>query len=313
MRTIGIDVGGTKMLGVVLDPTAPTTTLAEHRVPTPVAGVGLVDALVEQVAHLEAVAGPVDAVGVGVPGLVDSDGVLHVGAHLAKVDRLPLAAELRRRTGRTVVIDNDANGHAAGEHRAGAARGVDDALVVTRGTGIGAGFIAGGRLVHGAHGFAGEPGHMVVDPTGPPCPCGRRGCWERFASGTGLGRLARDAALGGRLRAVVQLAGGEPEAVRGEHVTAVARQGDPEALVVLDELGRWIAIGLSNLINLLDPALIVIGGGVVDAADLVLPAVRQQVADAVLGHGRRPEVPIVAAALGEQAGAIGMALLASDD
>jgi glucokinase len=312
MRTIGIDVGGTKMLGVVIDPDHPEQIVATHRVPTPHAGEGLIDALAEQIAHLDAVAGRVDAIGIGVPGLVDRHGVLHVGAHLAKIDRLPLAQGLRERTGRPVVVDNDANGHAVGEHRVGAARGVDDALVVTLGTGIGAGFIVGGRLVQGAHGFAGEPGHMVIDPTGPPCPCGRRGCWERFASGSGLGRLARDAALGGRLQAAVDLAGGEPEAVRGEHVTAAARQGDAEALVVLQELGRWIALGLANLINLLDPALIVIGGGVVDAADLVLPAVREQVAAAVLGHGRRPTVPIEAAVLGEQAGAIGLGLLASD-
>lgn len=312
MRTIGIDVGGTKMLGVVIDPGAPEQIVAQHRVPTPNAGVGLIDALAEQIEHLETMAGRADAIGIGVPGLVDRDGVLHVGAHLAKIDRLPLADGLRERTGRPIVVDNDANGHAVGEHRVGAARGVDDALIVTLGTGIGAGFISGGRLVHGSHGFAGEPGHMVIDPSGPPCPCGRRGCWERFASGSGLGRLARDAALGGRLRAAVDLAGGEPEAVRGEHVTAAARQGDAEALAVLQELGRWIALGLANLINLLDPALIVIGGGVVDAADLVLPAVREQVAAAVLGHGRRPNVPIEAAALGEEAGAIGLALLASD-
>ena len=119
------------------------------------------------------------------------------------------------------IVDNDANCHAVAEHAAGAAVGVDETLVVTLGTGIGAGIITGGRLLHGANGFAGEPGHMVVDPNGPPCPCGKRGCWERFASGTGLGRLARDAASGGRLDAAVALAGGDPEAVRGEHVTAV--------------------------------------------------------------------------------------------
>jgi glucokinase len=313
MRTIGVDVGGTKMLAVALDPTRPTEVLAEHRVPTPPAGAGLVDALGELIELIDgSLGGPADAIGIGVPGLVDRDGVLHVGAHLAKVDRLPLGAGLRTRTGRVVAVDNDANGHAVGEHRAGAAVGVDDALVVTLGTGIGAGCIVDGRLLRGAHGFAGEPGHMVVDPTGPPCPCGRRGCWERFASGTGLGRLARDAALGGRLDAAVELAGGNAEAVLGEHVTAAARSGDREALAVLDEFARWIAIGLANLINVLDPSLIVIGGGVVEAADLVLPAVCAQVTATVLGHGRRPDVPIVAAGLGERAGAIGLALLAAD-
>lgn len=313
MHTIGIDVGGTKMLAIALDPTEPGRILAEQRVPTPPAGAGLVEALADLIASVDGTTGtPAAAIGVGVPGLVDRDGVLYVGAHLQQVDRLPLAAGLREHTARPVVVVNDANGHAVGEHRAGAARGVDEALVVTLGTGIGAGMISGGELVRGAHGFAGEPGHMVVDPAGPPCPCGRRGCWERFASGTGLGRLARDAALGGRLEAAVELAGGHPEGVRGEHVTAAARGGDAEALAVLDDLAGWIAVGLANLINVMDPALIVIGGGVVEAADLVLPAVRTQVARAVLGQGRRPDVPIVAAELGERAGAIGLALLAGD-
>jgi glucokinase len=312
MHTIGIDVGGTKMLAVALDPSAPGQLLAEHRVPTPPAGEGLIEALVELVAEVDAIVGtPASAVGVGVPGLVDRDGVLYVGAHLQRVDRLPIAALLSERTGRPVVVDNDANGHAVGEHRCGAARGVDDALVVTFGTGIGAGMISGGRLLQGAHGFAGEPGHMVVDPAGPPCPCGRRGCWEQFASGTGLGRLGRDAALAGRLEAALVLAGGDPDEVRGEHVTAAARAGDAEALAVLDELGRWIAVGLANLVNLMDPALIVIGGGVGGAADLVLPAISGQISAEALGHGRRPDVPIIAAQLGERAGAIGMALLAA--
>jgi glucokinase len=152
---------------------------------------------------------------------------------------------------------------------------------------------------------------MIVDPNGPPCPCGRRGCWERFASGTGLGRLARDAASGGRLDGAVALAGGDPEAVRGEHVTASARAGDEESQAVLDDLAHWIALGLANLTNILDPAVIVIGGGLVEAADLLLPEVRIRFAELVMAGEHRPVVPIVPAELGERAGAIGAALLAS--
>ncbi len=126
------------------------------------------------------------AVGVGVPGLVDAAGVLRAGAHLQAVSDLPLRDGLAERCNVPVAVDNDANGHAVAEHRGGAAVGVDHAVVVTLGTGIGAGLIVDGRLVRGAHGFAGEPGHMVVDPNGPPCPCGQRGCWEQFASGNGL-------------------------------------------------------------------------------------------------------------------------------
>jgi glucokinase len=312
VRTIGIDVGGTKVLGVVVDPDDPTRVLQERRVPTPPGGQGLLDVLAELAQQLATDGSGVDAVGVGVPGLVDRDGVLRAGAHLQSVANLPLAAALGERCGLPVVVDNDANGHAVAEHRGGAAVGVQEAIVVTLGTGIGAGLIIDGRLVRGAHGFAGEPGHMVVDPNGPPCPCGQRGCWERFASGSGLARLARDAALGGRLAATVELAGGDAELVRGEHVTATARQGDADALAVLDQLADWIAVGLANLVNIFDPELIVIGGGLVDAADLVLPRAQERVHQRVLAGGRRPLVPIVPAVLGERAGAIGLGLLAAD-
>jgi glucokinase len=307
LRSVGLDVGGTKVHGVVIDPGSPSTVLAEERVATPDGGEGLVEVLLDLAKGL---APDAVAIGVGVPGLIDRDGTLHMGPHLRRMQDVPIARLLAARSGLPATVDNDANCHAVAEHAAGAAVGVDDALVVTLGTGIGAGIIAGGRLLHGAHGFAGEPGHMVVDPNGPPCPCGKRGCWERFASGSGLGRLARDAASGGRLDAAVALAGGDPEAVRGEHVTAAARAGDEESQAVLDELARWIALGLANLANVLDPAVIVIGGGLVEAADLLLPEVRRRFADLVMAGDRRPPVPILPAELGERAGAIGAALVA---
>lgn len=307
MLAVGLDVGGTKVLGVAVDPRDPATVVAEGRVATPDGGEGLVDTLLELTESL----GPTpSAIGVGVPGLVDRAGTLHMGPHLRRMHEVPLARLLTERSGVPAVVDNDANCHAVGEQAAGAAVGAEDALVVTLGTGIGAGIITGGQLLRGANGFAGEPGHMIVDPDGPPCPCGKRGCWERFASGTGLGRLARDAAGGGRLHAAVALAGGDPEAVRGEYVTASARTGDAESQAVLDELAHWIALGLANLVNVLDPAVIVIGGGLVEAADLLLPEVRRRFAALVMAGEQRPIVPIVPAALGERAGAIGAAVLA---
>jgi glucokinase len=305
--SVGLDVGGTKVLGVAVDPRAPTTVIAEDRVPTPDGGDGLVEVLLDLVRSLDPAPA---AIGVGVPGLVDREGTLHMGPHLRRMQDVPLARLLGERAGIPALVDNDANCHALAEHVAGAAAGADEALVVTLGTGIGAGIISAGRVLHGAHGFAGEPGHMVVDPNGPPCPCGKRGCWERFASGTGLGRLARDAASGRRLDAAVALAGGDPEAVRGEHVTASARAGDRESKAVLDAFAHWIALGLANLVNVLDPAVIVIGGGLVEAADLLLPEVRKRFAQLVMAGERRPVVPIVPAELGYRAGAIGAALAA---
>jgi glucokinase len=309
-RTFGLDIGGTKILGVALDASEPHLVLAEHRLATPVGRDELLVALTAAVDALRAeVGGPASAVGVGIPGLVDPSGVLQFAPHLPGIVGEPIADGLAARIGMPVVADNDANCAALAEHRAGAAEGVHDALIVTLGTGIGTGIIVGGRLLEGASGFAGEAGHMVVDADGPPCPCGRRGCWERFASGSGLSRLARDAAVAGRIDGVVDLAGGDAELVRGEHVTAAARAGDRAALAVVGELAEWIARGLGNLANILDPGVIVLGGGVMGAADLLLGPVRVAFAERVMAAERRPAIPIVAATLGERAGAIGAALL----
>jgi glucokinase len=153
----------------------------------------------------------------------------------------------------------------------------------------------------------------VVDPAGPQCPCGKRGCWERYASGSGLGRLAREAAHAGHLDAVVRLAGGDPEAVRGEHVTSAAVAGDAEALAVLSELGWWLALGLANLAAVLDPAAFVLGGGLAEHIDLVLGATRTAFDELLVDRQYRPPIEIRPAALGERAGAIGAALAAREE
>jgi glucokinase len=210
--------------------------------------------------------------------------------------------------GRTVLIENDANFAVLAEHRIGAARGHDHVVMVTLGTGIGGGLVLDGRVQVGSAGFAGEIGHMVVDPAGPPCPCGRRGCWERFASGAGLGVLAREAALSGRLGEVVRLAGGDAESVRGEDVSAAAAAGDPAARLLIREVGGWIGFGLANLAAVLDPQCFVLGGGVVQAGDLLLESARVAYAELVEGGDRRPPTVIVPAAFGERAGAVGGAL-----
>jgi glucokinase len=331
--TIGIDMGGTKVLGLAVDDEG--VVLAEVRVPTPGRRAAatssassvtarrdtepssegfelVIEALATVTEQLQATVGvEVASVGVGAPGLVDNTGVLRYAPNLPGGTGLDIATRLSARLGgMRTVVDNDATCATAAEWAFGAAAGVTDAVMVTLGTGIGGGVIAGGHVVRGASGFAGEIGHMVVDPTGPPCPCGKRGCWERFASGSGLGRLAREAAHAGRLDEVVSLAGGDPESVRGEHVTMAAKGGDVAALAVLGELGWWLALGLSNLALVLDPAVMVYGGGLVETVTLVLDKVRASFDDLLEGHAYRPEVRIVPALLGERAGAIGAALVA---
>ncbi len=320
--TIGIDMGGTKVLGLAVDDEG--VVLSEVRVATPGRrsaveqepdneGFELViEALASVTEQLrDTVDAEIASVGVGAPGLVDNTGVLRYAPNLPRGTGLDIVGRLSARLGgMRTVVDNDATCATVAEWAFGAATGVTDAVMVTLGTGIGGGIIAGGHVVRGASGFGGEIGHMVVDPTGPVCPCGKRGCWERFASGSGLGRLARDAAHAGRLDEVVGLAGGDPESVRGEHVTMAAKAGDAGALAVLGELGWWLALGLSNLTLVLDPAVIVYGGGLVETVTLVLDKVQSAFDDLLEGHAYRPEVKIAPALLGERAGAIGAALVA---
>jgi glucokinase len=329
---IGVDVGGTKLLGVALD--AAGAVVAESRVPTPsgLAAQGVDDVMQAIVAvitdldvQLTRLAAPADGVagapsarqgarptGVGVPGMVDRTGTLRFAPNLPGVAGADVAGLLGRALGRAVVVENDANLALLAELRLGAAAGADVVLMVTLGTGIGGGCAIGGAILTGASGFAGEVGHMVVDPSGPQCPCGQRGCWERFASGSGLGRLAREAALAGNLQQVVALAGGDPEAVRGEHVTAAALAGDNEAIAVIDDLGWWVALGLANLAAVLDPSRIIIGGGLAEAGEVLLAPTRRAYATLVEGGAARPALPIVGARFGVRAGAVGAAVAARE-
>lgn len=305
-RTVGIDVGGTKCLGVVLDDGG--EILAEERRATP-RGAGSLPALIDTLVELAVVLGPYDALGVGVPGLVTRAGVLRAAPNLDGVADFDVAGLLGGRLGHRVHVDNDATCAAAAEWMFGAGRGATDLVLVTLGTGIGGGLVTGGTLQRGKHGFAGEFGHMVVDPDGPPCPCGRRGCWERYASGSGLARLAREATVAGQVSRVLDLAGGDPEAVRGEMVMQAAREGDAEALAVVDDFGRWVAIGLVNLANALDPELFVLGGGLAAGADLYLDPIERWFREFIYQPDLRPLPEVAFARWSEQAGAIGAALL----
>ncbi|WP_436795610.1 ROK family protein [Actinospongicola halichondriae] len=305
---IGIDVGGTKLLGVVIDPARPATPLREVRSPTPEGTEALVSAVASLVDDLDP--GGSAALGIGLPGLVDRSDRFRYGPNLPGVVDVDLGGLLRARLGRDVVADNDATCAAVAEFAFGAGVGHSDGVLLTIGTGIGAGIVVDGEIRRGRNGFAGEPGHMVVDPAGPRCPCGRRGCWERFASGSGLGRLGREAAVAERLGAAVALAG-DAESVRGEHVVAAARAGDREAGLVLDEFAWWLALGIANLVDVLDPSIVVLGGGVMDAADVLIDRVDAALPAEVMGSGHRPIVPVVAAKAGERAGAVGAALIAA--
>jgi glucokinase len=205
------------------------------------------------------------------------------------------------------LFENDATCATVAEWRLGAARGATNAVLVTLGTGIGGGVVANGAVVRGANGFAGEPGHMVVDPNGPPCVCGRRGCWERYASGAGLARWANEPAVVDELRAASGRAAGI--ALRGEDVMHAARACSAAALAIVDTFARWTALGLVNLTNLLDPEVVVIGGGLAGAADVITAPVQRWFSELLYSPEQRPHPRLAIAQLSEQSGALGAAML----
>ena len=309
-RILGIDIGGTKFLAVCLDESG--ALQSERSVNSPSTGDDLVEAVVDAAGYLCG-GPPPAAVGLGIPGLVDSTGTVRIAPNLRGITGVPLSRALAERfPSSRCWVGNDATAACWAEHAVGSAAGSEEVLLVTLGTGIGGGIVSAGRLVEGAHRFAGEIGHMVIDPDGPDCPCGKRGCWERFASGEALGGFGREAAEVGEAPRVLELCGGDISSLRGEHVTAAALEGDEGAAAIMDRYSWWVALGLANLANTLDPELIVIGGGLVSAGDALLGPLRRWFAEMVEAPEARERTQIVPAALGHRAGAIGAGLLAND-
>jgi glucokinase len=212
-------------------------------------------------------------------------------------------------TGVPVVVDNDANLAALAEARLGAGTGYRMVLFVGLGTGIGGGLVIGGRVERG-RGFLGELGHLTLDPSGPLCACGRRGCWEALVSGTALGRDAAALAAAHPLGAVARTAAGTGP--RGEHLEAAAASGDPAARSRLEAAGIWLGRGLANLVAALDPNVIVVGGAAAGAGEALLGPARAALADWVEGRGYRAPTPVVSARFGPQAGLVGAALAAGE-
>ena len=309
-EAIGIDVGGTKINAFRV---ARDGTVAERTSrPTPADDeAATLSAMVELARSL--LTPDVIAIGVGAAGMIDSkEGVLGFAPNLAW-RKLPIAERMREALGLPCQVDNDASMAAYGEFRFGAGRGYRHLLLVTVGTGIGGGIVSDGRLFRGANGFAAEIGHIIVEPGGPLCGCGNRGCWEQVAAGRAIDRMGREEAREHEHSILRRLAGGDPDAVTGELVTQAAKQGDDAAKRILAEVGRRLGQGIAGLVNVLDPQIVVVGGGAIVAGDLLLDPARAAFLDAVEGPEYRPRVPIVPAELGNDAGAVGAAMLALEE
>jgi glucokinase len=306
----GIDVGGTKIAGAVVD--VDGTILEESRVESPASDVEAIEqAIAGLVADLRT-RHAVERVGVGAAGYVDAGRARVLFAPNLAWRDLDLRAELEEHIDLPVVIENDANSAAWGEFAFGAGADVDDLLMVTVGTGVGGGLVLDGELYRGAFGVAAEIGHLRVVPDGHLCGCGKRGCLEQYASGSALVREARTAATGRSAQAswLLERAGGDPVGITGPLITAAAQDGDPFAVELLASVARWLGAGIASLAAVLDPAAVVIGGGVSEAGDLLLDPMRAAFESHLSGHGYRPVAEIRLATLGNKAGVIGAADLA---
>jgi len=297
MHYIGIDIGGTNIKAGRIDDSGQVSAL--EKAPTPTNDLNALVATIERIVVTLQSNATVSGIGIGVPGLRNArTGIIQTAPHIRSIRGVNLEQLLQDKLKLPVVTENDANAGAYGEWACGAGKGRQHVAYITLGTGLGCGLIFPGKLFRGVSGYAGELGHTVVEPDGRPCACGAVGCLETRVSATGIVQTAWEAHFGG-------------EGVTAEDVYKAAMQGDRIAIGIFQETGRYLGMACSNLINLLNPEAIVIGGGVMASGDLLLAAAREEV-------NRRAFAPsaadcaIVQSHLWPDAGIIGAAMLARD-
>jgi len=309
--TIGIDVGGSKVLGGVVDESG--KVLATARKDTPRQGGSALTQTIAEIAQALMRQHSVACVGVSAAGFVSSDRKTMLATpNIADWNGVDLDSELTKLIGLPVIIENDANAAAWGEAKFGAGRNEDHMMMLTVGTGIGGGVVVNGALYRGAFGTAAEFGHMRVILDGHLCGCGARGCFEQYASGNALLRHAREAinASPEIARNLLSRGDGTVAGLTGKAITDAARDGDPVALAAFNTTGQWLGAGIATLSAVLDPACVVIGGGVIDAGEILLAPTREALERTMPFAGKHPYPRIIAAELGNEAGLVGVADLA---
>ena len=314
MKYVGVDIGGTNLKAGLVDENGVLLATQKMKVASIADDDGLawtVASLVQELAHTVNISvSDVASVGVGVPGTVEiRSGSINYTCNLP-LRNVPLRKLFHRYLSIPLYIENDANCAALAEFLVGAGRDSKRFVTITLGTGVGAGIVHNGKIYHGANGMAGEVGHMVIQRGGLPCPCGRHGCWEQYASATALKRMTA-AALAAHPHSILAQVVAENEGrVSGQSAFIAARRGDPVGQQVCDEYVDYLACGVVNVVNIFQPDTLAIGGGVSNEAEeqLLLP-VQQRVARVSIPCGRDRRTRIVKAELGNRAGIIGAALL----
>ncbi len=311
---VGIDLGGTKISTGLVD-SAGVIIAHDYRETRATEGQeAVIERMLDAARLVMAQAGvnqaQVAAVGVVAPGPLDIEaGVVVAPPNLPGWGHVPLKQLIEEGLGIRTFLENDANAAALGEFRFGAGRGTEHMIYVTVSTGIGGGLILDGELYHGANGMAGEIGHTIVMPNGPLCGCGNRGCLEALASGTAITRQARERVARGVLTLIADLAGNDPERITAKLVAEAATRGDVEAQEILAEAMNYLGIGMANLVNLFNPQLIVIGGGLMNIGELLFGPVRRAIARHALPTLAQA-VRVVPAELGADVGVLGAAAVA---
>ncbi|MCQ4121745.1 ROK family glucokinase [Rhodococcus tibetensis] len=310
--TIGIDVGGTKIAAGVVDSDGVIHRMVRRT--TPAYDARGVEAVIAELVGELARTHPVEAVGIGAAGFVASDrGTVLFAPNLAWRNE-PLGVVVEGACGLPTVVENDGNAAAWGETRFGAGRGGHTVVALTVGTGIGGGIVVDGVLHRGRFGVAAEFGHLNVEPHGRRCGCGNHGCWERYASGRALVREAQDLASvsPGYAADLLARAGGYANDITGHHVTAAARQGDAAALECFQVIGSWLGHGMADIAAFFDPDVLIIGGGVCEAGELLRAPAAAAFENRLTGRSHRPVAEVRLAELGANVGIVGAADLARE-
>lgn len=309
-QTIGVDIGGTNISIAVVD--GDGRIVDSIRVDTPAEDAAALRAAIARGVRSLQQKHRVMAVGVAAAGFVDAQRSTVLFAPNINWRNEDLKTELERELELPVVVENDANAAGWAEFQFGGGRNVNNMALLTLGTGLGGALVVDEHLIRGAFGVAAELGHIRLVPDGVHCGCGNRGCWEQYASGNALTREAQELARRSPARAAAFLdaAGGDPDEITGEIVTAAAGDGDETARELLADLGGWLGLGIAQLATIMDPAIVVIGGGVSAASDFIIPSALDAYRRNLPARGQHPELTITVAELANDAGMIGASDLA---